>query len=554
MEIELEIAMNRYDPRASGRSGGRTSQNRTNAPRSKGMKHRFAIHRVIPVGILAIALVLPGSASFAQQSDSSSQPRAQQVSPSGRAQSGSSVQAAQSSSGNGANSSVNTVNSTIQVSGSYQGSTPDPNAPQGPLTLNIEDAIRRGLRFNLGAVSANASVKQLRGERLAALSMLLPNIYGTLSENGAKIDLGTQGFVAGTFGPTLPLPTTVGPFHYYSALANVSQSFSTTSLDNLRQSRASAEAAEMSAQDARELIVLAVGGTYLRVLASKANVLSEEAQVNQAHVTFTQTEHQYQAGTKASIDRNKSLVEFNTEKQRLSSLRADLVKQTMQLARLIGLPVSQVLTLSEDLPARVSEAVSLEEAVKLALQERSDLKAARLQLKAASEARKASKAEYLPSLGVIGDYGVQGVNPNKGVAVFQAAATVTIPIFQGGRVQADLQQANAALSQREAEYEDEKGAVELDVRDAYVDLQVAIEQIAVAIENRKLAADTLTQSLDRFAAGVTNSVEVVQSQETVASAERDYVSTLFSLNLARISLARATGQAEQFVPNMLKGN
>jgi hypothetical protein len=123
-----------------------------------------------------------------------------------------------------------------------------------------------------------------------------------------------------------------------------------------------------------------------------------------------------------------------------------------------------------------------------------------------------------------------------------------------GRVKADVEQADAALSERQAEYADEKGAVELDVRQAYVDLQVATEQIAVAIENRKVAAEILTQSLDRFAAGVTNSVEVVQSQETVASAERDYVSTLFSLNLARISLARATGQAEQFIPNMLKGN
>jgi outer membrane protein TolC len=469
-------------------------------------------------------------------------------------QSGSSVQAAQSSSGNGANSSVNTVNSTIQVSGAYQGSTFDPNAPQSPLTLNIEDAIHRGLRFNLGAISANASVKQLRGERLAALSMLLPNIYGTLSENGAKVDLQTQGLSNSAFGPSLALPTTVGPFHYYSALANVSESLSMTSLYNLRQSQASAVAAEMSAQDARELIVLAVGGTYLRVLASKANVESQEAQVKQAHVTFTQTEHQFQAGTKASIDRNKSLVEFNTEQQRLSSLRADLVKQTMQLARLIGLPANQVVTLSEDLPARVPKAVSLEEALKLALQQRSDLKAARLELKAASEARKASKAEFLPSLGVTGDYGVEGVNPNKGAPVFEAAATVKIPIFQGGRVQADVQQADAALSQREAEYDDEKGGVELDVRETYLDLQVASEQIAVAIENRKLAAETLTQSLDRFAAGVTDSVEVVQSQETVASAERDYVSTLFSLNLARISLARATGQAEQFVPNMLKGN
>ena len=518
------------------------------------MRQRFNLRRAIPVGILAAALGLPGSAGFAQQGDSSSLPRAQQVSPSGKAQSASGVQAAQSSSGNGANSSVNTVNSTIQVSGAYQGSTSDPKVPQGPITLNIEDAIRRGLLFNLGAVNANASVRQLRGERLAALSMLLPNIYATLSENGAKVDLQTEGLSSGAFGPSLPLPTTIGPFHYYGALANFGESLSMTSLDNLRQSQASAKAAEMSAQDARELIVLAVGGTYLRVLASKANVLSEEAQVKQAHVTFTQTEHQFQAGTKASIDRNRSLVEFNTEQQRLSSLRADLVKQTMQLARLIGLPVSQMITLSEDLPAHVPEAISLEDAIKLALQERSDLKVARLELKAASEAHRASKAEYLPSIEVRGDYGVEGINPNKGASVFQAAATLTIPIFQGGRVQGDIQQADAALSLREAEYDDEKGAVELDVRAAYIDLQVATEQIAVAIENRKLAADTLTQSLDRFAAGVTDSVEVVQSQETGAAAERDYVSTLFSLNLARISLARATGQAEHFVPNMLKGN
>jgi outer membrane protein TolC len=346
----------------------------------------------------------------------------------------------------------------------------------------------------------------------------------------------------------------VGPFHYYSALANVSEDLSMTSLHNLRQSQASADAAQMSAQDARELIVLAVSGTYLRVLASKANLLSQEAQVKQAAATFKQSEHQYQAGTKASIDRNKSLVEYQTEQQRLISLRGDLVKQTMQLARLIGLPVGQAVMLSEDLPVQVPEAISLEAALKVAFEERSDLKAARLQLKAASEAHRASMAEYLPSLGVKGDYGIEGINPNKGVAVFQAAATVTIPIFQGGRVKADVEQADAALSQRQAEYADEKGVVELDVRQAYVNLQVATDQITVAIENRKVAAEILTQSLDRFAAGVTNSVEVVQSQETVASAERDYVSTLFSLNLARISLARSTGQAEQFIPNMLKGN
>src|SRR6202453_4820154 len=227
------------------------------------MNQRFPIH-LIPVGILATAFVVLCGASFAQQSDSSSLPRADQVSPSGRAQSGSTVQAEQSSSGNGGSSSVNTVNSTIQVTGPYQGSIPDPNAPHGPLTLNIADAIGRGLRFNLGSVSANASVKQLRGERLAALSQLLPNIYATLTETGAKIDLETQGLSSGTFG-SVALPTTVGPFHSYSALANVSESVSITGLHNLRQAQASADAAQLSAEDARELITLAVSGTYLRI-------------------------------------------------------------------------------------------------------------------------------------------------------------------------------------------------------------------------------------------------------------------------------------------------
>jgi len=503
---------------------------------------------------LLIATALFCGSSLAQQ-QSSSAPKADQVTPSGRTQNSGAVEAQQSSSSSsGGSGSVNTVNSTIQVTGPFQGSVPDPHAVQGPLTLNIADAIQRGIRFNLGTVSANASVKQLRGKRLAALSQMLPNIYGTLSETGAKIDLQTTGISSLALGGGTPIPTVVGPFHYYGALANFSEDLSMTSFYNLRQSQASANAAELSAADARELIILAVGGTYLRILASKANVFSQEAQVKQAEAAFKQAESQFLAGTKPVIDRNRSFVQFHTEQQRLISFRADLVKQTMQLARLIGLPVNQVLTLSEDLPARVAEAVPVEEAVKLAMDHRSDLKAAGLQLKAAQESHKASRAERLPSVGINADYGLEGINPNKGVSVFQAAASINIPIFQSGRVKADTEQSDAAVSQRQAEYDDQKGVVELDVREAYVDLQVATQQITMAAENRRVAAETLTQSIDRFTAGVTTSVEVVQSQETVASAERDYINSLFSLNLARVSLARATGQAEQFIPNMLKGN
>jgi len=251
---------------------------------------------------------------------------------------------------------------------------------------------------------------------------------------------------------------------------------------------------------------------------------------------------------------NKSLVELHTEQQRLSALRGDLFKETMQLARLIGLPAGQHLVLSEELPVEIPNTVPIEDGIKAALEMRPDLKAARLQLKAAAEARRASKSEYLPSLSVNGNYGLEGVNPNRGVTAYQVSAGVRIRVFDSGRVKADVDQADAAFTQLQAQYADLQAAVDLDVRRAYVDLQVSSDQLKVAQENRQLAAETLTQSIDRFSSGVTNSVEVVQSQETVASAERDYISTLFSLNLSRISLAKATGQAEQFIPHMLKGN
>ena len=514
---------------------------------------RRAVRYLAVMGALAIFCVSSlAQGSSSSSSSSSSAPKAQQLTPSGRTQSGSDNVQVQQSATQSTSSSVDTVTSTVQVTGEYQGSIPDPNAPPGPLTLTIADAVQRGLRFNLGGISANSTVRQLRGERLASLSELLPEIYGTLIESGEKLDLQTLGLSTGVLGP-MPVPVIVGPFHYYSALANFSEGLSMTSLYNLRQANASAAAAMSSAKDARELVILAVAGTYLQVLASKANVVSEEAQVKQSGATFTQSDLQYHAGTKALIDRNRNFVEFHTEQQRLSSLRGDLVKQTMNLARLIGLPVSQPLLLVEELPAQVPEAVPLDQALQVALKERLDLQAARLQLDAAKQAHRASKAEYLPSLEVDGNYGLDGVNPNKGASVFQGTATLRIPIFESGRVKADVEQADAALSQRQAEYADQKGVVELQVRQAYIDLQVATEQISTSIENRKVSVETLIQSKDRFAAGVADSVELVQSEETVASAERDYVNSLFTLNLARVKLARATGQAEQFIPNMLKG-
>jgi outer membrane protein TolC len=503
--------------------------------------------QLLSLGVAAWTLV--PAVMRAQQGQSQS-PRAQQVQLSGLPQGNNSASLQQSASPS-TTSSVNTINTNVQVQGAYQGSVPGPMPGDGPIHLTFAEAIQRGLQYNLGTLDSSASFRLARAERLSALSQMLPNIYATISESGAKTDLQTLGLSSGAIGGAA-LPTVVGPYHYYSAQANLSEELSFTGLHNLRSAEEALQAAAMNARDAREMVVVAVSGSYLRVLATQALVASQQAQVSYAEASYKQARAQMEAGTKALIDANRSLVELQSQQQRLTSDKAQLTREQMSLARVIGLPLDRQLLLSETLPISAPELPGADSAVKKGLNHRADLQAAALQVKAAQEALGASRSEYLPSFSVNGSFGLQGVNPDKGANVFQATASLNIPIWSSGRVRADIQQADAAIVQRKAEFEDKKGVVEHEVRTALLDLSVAAEQVKVAESNRQLALSTLKQSQDRFAAGVTTSVEVVQSQESLVSAELDYINGLFSLNVGRINLARATGQAETTVPNLIK--
>ena len=245
-------------------------------------------------------------------------------------------------------------------------------------------------------------------------------------------------------------------------------------------------------------------------------------------------------------------MELQTEQQRLSSLEADLRKQKIALARLIGLPQDQN-KLAEPLDLYRDACARYQHLVQQALKQRSDLQALEAQVSAAERTLSAARAERLPSANVNGNYGVIGPNPSSTHGVFAVTGSINMPIWQGGRVKGDIQQAEATLNQRQAELADERGRVEQDVRTALIEYEAASGQVRLALSNRNLANETLAQARDRFGAGVATTVEVVQAQQQVASAESDYISSLFSFDLARLALARATGDAESSMTSVLKG-
>jgi outer membrane protein TolC len=310
---------------------------------------------------------------------------------------------------------------------------------------------------------------------------------------------------------------------------------------------------EYTYKDARDLVVQAVGFTYLQAIADEARVETAQAQVDSAKAVYNQASDQVKAGTSPEIDGLRAKVEMQTQQQQLIQARNDLAIQKLAVARVIGLAPGQEFELTDKSLYQPFEAMTMDEALQHAYASRSDYQAAMADVRAAEFSRKAAFAGYFPSLSFNGDYGTGGSHPSTSTQVFDVKGTLSIPIFQGGSVHGDVLQADAKLTQSRERLANLRGQIDSDVRTALLNLESSAEQVEVARSNIELAEATLTQSRDRFSAGVTDTVEVVQSQQTVASAHEQYISSLYNYNYAKISLARALGTAEAGVKEYFKG-
>jgi len=451
----------------------------------------------------------------------------------------------------GTTTSVNTLNPTLQVSGPYGGSMRSTAAMPFSGKLSLDEALKRGLAYNLGAVGLAHTVRQTGAQVTVARSALLPNLNGSLGETVEQTNLAAFGLRLSV--PGFRIPTVVGPFNFFDLQVSLSQTVANlTALNNYRAARATARASQYSVEDARDLITLAVGGAYLEVLAAQARVDAALVQLETANAVFHQSTEQHTEGVLGQLSVDQNQVRTLTQQQQIITLRNDLDKQKINLARLTGLAPNSGYQLTDSFPFSPAQVGDVEAAVARAAQKRADLKAAQAQVEAAARALTAARAERLPSVAVSADYEIIGVNPAQSHGAFTAVGTLSIPVWQGGRVSGDIAQAEAVLAQRRAELEDTRGQIEAEVRGAYLDLQAAAGQVEVARKNLQVAQETLEMTRARMQAGVTNTLEVVQAQQTVASSQLDLINSVFAHNLAKLTLARALGQAADQLPTLLK--
>jgi outer membrane protein TolC len=436
-----------------------------------------------------------------------------------------------------------------QAVSTFASSVPAKLVP-GVLSLSLQESIDRGIKQNLGLLLSNADIRSARGQRWEQLSALLPHVTAAPYVADSKINLAELGF---TSVGGLNIPPAVGPFSSFSARVAVTQTLlDWKSINATRAAGQSLKATEYSYKDARDLVVLAVGYTYLQGIADLARIETAEAQVKTAQALYDQANDQVTAGTSPQIDGLRAKVELQTRQQQLIQAKNNLAIQKLTVARVIGLAPGQEFEFTDKSPFQPFDSITVGDALNRAYVSRSDYQAATAEVRAAEFSRKSAVAGYFPSLAFNADYGTGAAHPSTATQVYDARGTLSIPIFQGGSVHGDVLQADAKLEQSRERLDNLRAQIDSDVRAALLNLESSAEQVKVARSNIDLAEETLTQSRDRFGAGVTDTVEVVQSQEAVASAHEQYISSLYSFNFAKISLARALGMAEKGVKEFFK--
>ena len=434
------------------------------------------------------------------------------------------------------------------VDPSFHGSLVSGKATADVLPLSLDDAIQRGLKNNLGLILQSSNEKNASGERLLELQHLLPTVTGEASIEVEQVNLAAFGLKFPGINPI------VGPFQVVDFRAYLTQNLGNLqAFENYMQSKHNFESAKLTAQDARDLVVLTVGNAYLLSLADEARIGAVQAEMATSKVSLDQATQAHEAGTSPRLDVLRAQVDYQNEQQQLIATTNQFAKDKLSLARVIGLPLDQKFELSDKEPFAALDAPDPDAAFQQALKQRKDLAAAAEKLEAAKASKKAAFDEQLPTATFSGDYGDLGTTPAHSHGTYSATGQVSAPILQIAKTRGDEQVADAQVDQTRAKLSDQVQQVNQDVRDAILDIQSAAKLVDAAKSNVDLASEALNEAQQRFKAGVSDDLPVSQALAQDEQANDQYISAVYQHNVAKLALARSLGVASTNYKDYLGG-
>ena len=415
------------------------------------------------------------------------------------------------------------------------------SAPNGVMRLTLDQAVSLALKQNPTAQIAILTAMQSVQDRNISRADLLPQASLNVTDTVERLNL--QAFIGRSFPG---FAQHAGPFQIFSAGPGFSAPvFDLTLFKRYQAARETATASKADSLSTREQVILLVVSQYIGTLRAVANVQASQSRVELAQALYDQAADVQKEGVGTGIDTLRANVELQNEKQRLLEAQADRDTSLFGLSRLLNLDPRQVIELGDSLSFFDTPQPDVEASIESGLSERQEWKALQERLKAAGLEKKASQYSRLPKVDFTGNWAYEGSSSTTGIPTYNYQAGVSVPLFTGGRIHAEIVKADLEIQKLQQQRDDLRNQIALDVKTALINLDSARNQVAVANLGVQLSKEEVGQARDRFKAGVANNIEVIQAQDSLARANDNQIAALYRFNQARADYARSIGQMEK---------
>jgi outer membrane protein len=422
--------------------------------------------------------------------------------------------------------------------------------PTEVLRLTLEQAVNLALKQNTTARIAEIAAAESVQDKNVSRAALLPEANLSVGEQWQRLNLAAEfgggGLPFGGLPQGTTIPSHIGPFSLFSAgVSFQGPIFDLTLFRRYQASRSSANASRLDNQSTREQVVLLIVSQYIGTLRATANVQASQSRVELAQALYDQAADLQKNGVGTGIDTLRANVELQNEKQRLIEAEAQRETSVFGLSRLLNLDPRQQIELLDSLSFFETPQPEMEASIEQGLAARPEWKSLEEQIKAADYQKKASSESRLPSAHYSGNWTQLGVSPTTIIPTYSYAGSVSMPLFTGGRIHAEIARANLEIQRIQQQQADLRNSIALDVKTSLINLGSARNEVQVANLGVQLSKEEVDQARDRFQAGVANNIEVIQAQDSLARANDNQIAALYRFNQARADLARAIGQMEK---------
>jgi outer membrane protein len=415
---------------------------------------------------------------------------------------------------------------------------PQSNAP---VQLSLHEAVRLALKQNPQLLAARLEALETKQTSRIARSAFLPKASLSLEEQAIRFNLATL------IGQE-PAPYSVGPYSNAQLGSNFDVPIIAVSAWRSYQAQKQRErASRLDASDTQETIASIVVNQYLSLERAKATERAVESRIELAQALLHLADDQVAQGTGTHTDALRANVELDVEKQNLASAQADTRGFGYGLAQVLGLNADQYVVATEELNAHDDDVPDEQQSLAEALTTRPDLKALQALSSAARDDQKASSMQRFPEFHFDGYWAQSGRSPASALPVYTYQAEMRVPVFTGGRIDAETNRAKLATAQSNETVADRRDGITQEVRTALSSLQAAREQLQLSTDAVRLSTREVIESRDRFQAGVTNNIEVITAQTSLAQATDSQIGAMYRLQQARADLSHARGRiAEEY--------